>query len=172
MKIITDNAIYVQKNDIVYLNQTDLAIPASIFIKVFGNDIVIINDSNRYEFVKFEAPEEIEFFKGIDWIINYNQVKDLSEEETIALGQSFAKEKNNIAQRFNSMVPEERKDNMNMVSQCEFLDFKMYSLRDILWFKQGHIKMELPEGVDLPVGFEQKKGIRKLIKTIFNKRDN
>lgn len=172
MKIITDNAVYVQKNDIAFLNQTDLAIPASIFMKVFGNGIVIIDDSNRYEFVKFEAPEEIELFKGIDWMIDYNEVKDLSEEETIALGQSIAEEKNNIAQRFNSMTPEERKKNMTMVSQCELLDFKMYSLRDVLWFKQGHIKMELPEGVDLPAGFEQEKGIRKLIKTIFNKRKN
>lgn len=172
MKIITDNAVYVQKNDIAYLINTDLAILASIFMKVVGIGIVSIDDNNKYEFFTFEAPDEIEFFKGVDWMIDYNEVKDLSEEETIALGQSIAEEKNNIAQRFNSMKPEERKENMNMVFQCELLDFKMYSLRDVLWFKQGHIKMELPEGVDLPVGFEQEKGIRKLIKTIFNKRKN
>ena len=124
MKIITDNAVYVQKNDIAYLNQTDLTIPASIFMKVFGNGIVIINDSNRYEFVKFETPEEIEFFKGIDWMIDYNEAKDLSEEEIIALGQKIVEEKNNIAQRFNSMTPEEKKENMDMVFQCELLDFK------------------------------------------------
>lgn len=165
MKIITENAVYVQKNDIVYLNNIELAIPASIFMKVFGNGIVIINDSNRYEFVKFEAPEEIEFFKGIDWMIDYNEVKDLSEE-IISLGQSIAEEKNNIAQRFNSMTPEERKENMNMVSQYELLDFKMYSLRDFLWFRQGHIKMKLPKEL------EQEKGIRKLIRTIFDKRKN
>lgn len=53
------------------------------------------------------------------------------------------------------MTLEERKKNMNMVSQCELLDFKMYSLRDVLWFKQGHIKMELLEGVDLPIGFQK-----------------
>lgn len=172
MKIISDNAIYVQKNDIACLNQADLAIPASIFMKVFGNGIVIIDDHNRYEFVKFEMPEEIEFFKGIDWMIDYNEVKDLSKEETIALGKSIAKEKNSIAQRFNSMTLEERKNNLSMVSQCELLDFKIYSLRDVLWFKQGHIKMKLPEGVDFPAGFEQEKGIRKLIKTMFNKRKN
>lgn len=172
MKIITDNAVYVQKNDIVCLTQTDLAIPSSIFMKVFGNGIVIIDDGNRDEFVKFEVPEEIEFFKGLDWMIDYNEVKDLSEEEIIALGQSIIEEKNSIAQRFNSMVPQEREENMNMVSQCELLDLKMYSLRDVLWFKQGHIKMELPEGVDLPAGFEREKGIKKLIKTIFNKREN
>ena len=83
MKIITDSVAYVQKNDIAFLTQTDRAIPASIFMKVFGNGIVIIDDSNRYEFVEFEAPEEIEFFKSIDWMIDYNEVKDLSEGEPI-----------------------------------------------------------------------------------------
>ncbi len=170
MKIITDSVAYVQKNDIAYLNLTDRAIPASIFMKLFGNGIVIINDSNRYEFVEFEAPEEIEFFKSIDWMIDYNEVKDLSEEETIELACSIAEEQNSIAQRFNSMTPEERENNMSMVSQCELLDFKIYSLRDVLWFKQGHIKMELPEGVDFPTEIEQEKGIRKWIKTMFNKK--
>lgn len=139
-------------------------------MKLFGNGIVTINDSNRYEFVEFEAPEEIEFFKSIDWMIDYNEVKDLSEEETIELACSIAEEQNSIAQRFNSMTPEERENNMSMVSQCELLDFKIYSLRDVLWFKQGHIKMELPEGVGFPTEIEQEKGIRKWIKTMFNKK--
>lgn len=164
MKIITENAIYVQLNDIAYLNQTDLEIPVSIFMKVFGGNTVIIDDSNRYEFVKFNLSKEIEFFKGIDWILDYNEVKDLSEEEIIKLGQSIAKEKNSIAHKFNSMKPKKQKDNMNMVSQCELLDFKMYSLRDVLLFKQGHIKIDLPEGIDFPIGFEQEKSQKKLTK--------
>ena len=162
MKIFTANSVYVQKNDIAYLNQTNLAIPASIFMRVFGN----IDDSNRYDFVEFDAPEEVQFFKGIDWIIDYNEIKDLSEGEIVALGQSIAEDKNSIAQRFNSMTLEERKENMNLKSQCELLDFKMYSLEDFLLFKQGRLKMKLPGYVDLPVGFEQDKGIRKLIRTI------
>ena len=42
MKIITDNAVYVQKNDIAYLNSADFAIPISVFMKVFGKGITII----------------------------------------------------------------------------------------------------------------------------------
>ena len=90
-------------------------------------------------------------------MINYNEVKDFSEEEIIALVQSIAEEQNNIAQRFNSMTPEERIENMDMVSQHESLDFKMNSLRDVLWFKQGHIKMKLPESVNLSVRLNKKK---------------
>lgn len=176
MKIITDDAVYVQKNDITYLNQylslSNLPIPSSIFEKVFGRNIVIIDNSNRYEFIKFDKPEEIEFFQGIDWMIDYNKVKDLSEEEIIALAKSIAEENNEIARRFNSMTPEERKKNINMAFQYELLDFKICSLRDILWFKQGHIKMDLPKGIDFPNEVKQEKGIKKLIKTMFNKKRN
>lgn len=63
MKIITSDAVYVQKNDIIMLNHTDLAIPVSIFMKLFGSGIVIIDDSNRYEFVKFEERLEIDFLE-------------------------------------------------------------------------------------------------------------
>ena len=174
VKIITENAVYVQKNDIAYLNNTDLSIPASIFMKVFGNGMVIIDDSKRYEFEKFEDASEIEFFKGLEWIVDYNSVKDLSDDEIIEMGQSIAQLKNQIAQKFNSMSENERKENLEMVTQCELLDFKMYSLRDILWFKKGHLKMTLPEGTDYPEKFVQKeeKGIQKLMRRIFPKREN
>lgn len=174
MKIITQNAVYVQKNDIAYLNQTDLPILASIFLKVFGHGIVIIDDSNRYDFEKFEDASEIEFFSELDWIVDYNSVKDLSDEEIIEVGQSIVKERNQIAQQFNSMAEDERKENLGMVTQCELLDFKMSSLRDILLFKQGYLKMTLPEGVDYPGGTVQKgkNGIQKLIGRVFPRRKN
>lgn len=63
MKIITNDSTFVQKNDIAYLSQSGLEIPAYIFMKVFGGGVVIIGDHNRYDFVEFDAPEEIEFFK-------------------------------------------------------------------------------------------------------------
>ena len=63
MKIITEDAAYVQMNDMMHLNQSDLPIPASVFMKVFGQGIVIIDNSNRFDFVKFEESEDIEFFR-------------------------------------------------------------------------------------------------------------
>ena len=60
MKIITENAAYVQKND-----------------------------NNRYEFVKFEDKNEIEFFKNLDWMVDYNSVKDLNEEDFLNLEKIF-----------------------------------------------------------------------------------
>ena len=162
MKIITDNAVYVQKIDMTILNQLDLAIPPSIFMKVSeGTGIVIIDHRNSNEFVKFDAPEEIEFFKSIDWIIDFNEVKDLSEEERTAFVNRIVVEKFRVEQKLNSMTQEERKENMNMVSQYNLLDFKLDSLIDFFWVKQGNI--------ELPADFKQEKKIRKQIKTKFNK---
>lgn len=166
MKIITNDAVYVQKNDIGFLNQTDLLIPVSVFLKVFGNGITIIDDSNRFEFIKFEDKEEIEFFQGLDFIVDYNLLKDLSEDEIMKLGQEVAFEKNNIAKKYNSLSGRDRANNMYMVSECEKLDFKMYSIRDILWYKQGYIKFDMP--IDLNVQKEEK-GFKKLLRKIKKK---
>lgn len=170
MKIITDNAVYVQKNDIVYLNSADFAMPISVFMKVFGKGITIIDDSNRYDFVKFEDESDREFFKGLDWIIDYNEVKNLSEEQIVGLLDNIGDAQQRVVITFNSMSEEERRAHSDMVTQCELLEFKFYSLRDILWFKQGHISMKLPEGIDYPDGYSQEKDILKLIKTVFNKK--
>lgn len=172
MKITTNTKVYVQKNDIAFLNQTDLAIPASVYMKLFENGIIFINDDNRYDFYEFDKFEEIDFFDKIDWMIEYTEVKDLSEERIIRLGQSIIQEKNRIARVFNSMKSEEREKNKDLVLQCELLDFKLYSLRDFLWFKQGHIKIELPEEVDYPIDFRKEKGLVRLLKNIFNKKNN
>ena len=129
--------------------------------------VIDTDSSNRFEFVKFEALEEIKFFKGIDEILDYNEVKDLSEKEIIALGQNNMKEQHSIFKRFSHLPIEEREENKK---KCDLLELEFVSLTAILWLKRGYIKIELPEGIDLPVVFEQEKGIRKLVKTIFNKR--
>lgn len=164
MKIITNDAAYVQKNDIAYLTSFDSTIPASIFLKLFGNSITIIDDSNRYDFVKFEKESEIEYFEKIDWMIDYNEVKDLNEDEIIKKAEKIMKEREEIATTFNSIAECERKYHNDMVTKCDLLEFKIYSLRDFLWFKQGYIPMELPEGIDYPEGYVQENDLKKSLK--------
>lgn len=163
MKIITENAAYVLKNDIVYLFQTGLHELTFRFIKNLG-DGTIIDDRNKYEFIKYDSLEEIEFLENANWMVDYNEVKDLSEEAIIALSQRIAKRRNVLVQRIDSIPYEELEENMDLVTEKNLLDFKMHSLEEILLFKQGHIRMELPEGVDLPEGVVQENRIRQLIK--------
>ena len=162
MKIVTSDAVYVQKNDIRFLllNQTDLIIPELIVLKVYG--IGIINYSNRLEFVKFEEESEIEFFKNLDWIVDYDSVKDLDESQIIKLEQEFDQQKNKIAKQYNAMSNNERRENEHMVFEYQRLICQMDSLREVLFFKEGRPQFDLPYGIDLPKKIKQK-GLRRIL---------
>ena len=157
MKILTENAIYVQKNDMTYLSRMAKSIPSSILIQVYGKGAETIDDN------------EIEFFKNLDWIVDYQVLKNLTDEEIYSMGQDILNEKNRIARQFNLLSPVERKKNISMVNECELLDYKLYSIRDILWFNQGHIYIKLPKGIDYPESFAHKNVIQRALKRVFYK---
>ena len=61
LKIICDNGIYVQKNDIAFvINNTE---------NIDYLKLININDENIYEFELFSSPKDIEFFIILNFII-------------------------------------------------------------------------------------------------------
>lgn len=144
MKIITNDAAYVQKNDIAYLNQTDLDIPASIYLKACETGTFIVDDSNRYELIRFNKPDEIQFFKNQDWILDYNQVKDMTEDELIEYGEKIITQYNELAETFNALSEQERIQNTELDMRCDLLGFKIFSLHDFIFYRKGLLEMQLP----------------------------
>ena len=103
MKIFhTENGkevVYVQMQDIMYLsNETDIPIPVTIFTKVFAG-VTIVDDSNRFKFVKFDDEHEVEFFKNLPSI--KRQLDTLNEVglDYIKLGQPSTQLSGGEAQR-------------------------------------------------------------------------
>lgn len=158
MKIVLDDKVYVQINDLgPMMNFCEgKPIPGCVINQVFGQ-MFICCDDNRYEFEEFTDPEAIKFFKGLTYSVDYMEVKDMTDEELINLGASIAEQKNEIAKKFNAMSKEEKEANQDLVTEYEMLDFKMLSVRDILWMRQGHIKVQLPFEVRK---MEPKKGLK------------
>lgn len=168
---VEDNkeVVYVQLDDLAVLTHSDEAIPACIVTQVFGNGIVIINGSNNSEFVRFDDPVAIKFFKDADWIINFKDYYKLSEKELMDHGQAIQDEMNEIANKFNALPLEERKKNMDLRNRHELLDHKFAALPRVLWFKQGFISIPFPEVIDndgfkieaddKSAGYEVKQGI-------------
>ena len=151
MKIFVDNSVYVQKEDVAYLYMTSLDLPDSIYTKVFGQGMIVFDNSNRYDFIEFSEPSEIDFFKKIDWIIDYNEVKNLTEEELIKLGKEIAKEKKRKVKGLNGMPSSQRIKNYDRVlTELECLDFKMHTLRDIILLKKKELDYPFPEYVEKP----------------------
>lgn len=141
--------VYVQMQDIMHLNQSDLPIPASIYTKVFTG-VTIVNDSNRFDFVRFDEEHELKFFRDLEFVIDYDDYKDLTDEQLEEEGQKLAVKANEIAEKWNNMSEEERKQNSNLLQEHENLGYMLNFLSEIYAVKHRKRTMPFPEFVQVP----------------------
>ena len=168
--------VYVQLNDIMMMMQFGSTIPSEVMEKHFMN-MFIVTDENRFEFSEFTDPHTVEFFEQCEWIPDFREFKDLTEEEIIANGQKIGQLMNEVAMQWNGMTPEEREENEDVYNRHESLEFKMHSTSEILWTKQGHRVMPFPtvpdyEGFKVDNGdspYMAQQGINPLQVLIFRK---
>ena len=155
MKIVTFNGIYVLRKDIEFLNQIELVVPASIYLKRYECDGLLPEDNDAYKFVKFKSSREIDYISKLDWLIDYDEVKNLTEEEIKKMGCQIGYQQNELIEKYNAMSEEEQKRNLDMVKQIKILYYKLCMLRDILWFKKGALDIKLPLGVEKPISLKR-----------------
>lgn len=75
-----NEVVYVQLQDLGYLyNESDIAVPMFAIMKFMHCGR--IDETNRFDFAKFNRKEEVKFFKRINFIIDYGEFKNLTEEE-------------------------------------------------------------------------------------------
>lgn len=176
MKIIKNDVAYVQKNDIARLMHSCSMIPASLFDGLFSKGCFIVTDENRYDFLEFRDEDDIDFFRCVDWIVDYDELKKMSDDQIVELGNEIVHEQNKIAESYNFMTEFERKKNQNLIQKYDCLEHKLNSLTCFVLFRRGDISMKLPEEICennvLSDKVEEKKGVKKLFKSIFNKRRN
>lgn len=117
--------VYVQINDIVMLDYINLEVPDLKLKETFTS---VVSTDSGMEFLEFTKPDEIEFFKSLDWIIDYKQIRDLTIYEI--------KEKiNEVSNSFNPDFG---------VEKIRLLKYKMKYLLEMLSIKQGKIKIPFP----------------------------
>ena len=127
---------------------------------------MIVVDSNRYDFVEFSEPEAIEFFRNWQYSVDFLALQEFTDDELVNKGIDINKERNAIAVKYNQMSDDGKSKNYHMVNECELLEFQMYSIRDVLWFRQGHLKFKLPHGIAKHQSTKQENGIKKFFKKL------
>ena len=152
MKIFTKDAVYVQKNDVAYLNTLDDPIPASVYEKIYTERFNIINNRNRYEFVKYTTDAEKDFFKKMDWMLDYDEVKDLNIEGLINLGVNLTDKLNEIGKQCNESQGEIQQ---KYIKKYHTLQFKVYSIRDYIWYKKGKLEFNFPSELGIKPEIEE-----------------
>lgn len=148
MKIITDSKAYVQRNDIAYLSGHLEFIPTFLInISEINREPFYCSDRNRWEWVEFISPKEIEWFSNCDCIIDLLSLKDFTDEEIAEQGNDMGIEMKEIMIRYNSMSNEDKQINQQLVVDMDLLEFKIHSLREVLRFRQGILDFEVPEDI-------------------------
>ena len=143
-------AVYVQMQDIMYLsNETDMPIPASIFTKIFTG-VTIVDDSNRFDFVRCDDQHEVKFFRDLDFIIDYDQYKDLTDEQLEEEGQKFASKANEIAEKWNSMNEEKQQENISLLEEYRNIGYMLNFISEVYAVKNGKRSMPFPDFVKVP----------------------
>ena len=137
MKVIGNNVLYVQAKDIKFLTLTsNKNIPFSILDKYDDN-----LDGN--EFIKYTNKKDIRFLNKLNWLICFNELINLPDNYLLNYSKNIAYEQALVAKIYNNMNEEKRKGNTSLVLKSEELKYKALSIREVLWIKDGFIKLKL-----------------------------
>lgn len=136
--------VYVQLNDMMMLNNSDEVIPASIYEKVFLPGTLVVNDSNRMEFIEFSKPEEVEYFKTLDWIVDYKELRKLSKDEMQTKYEEESAILDQIASEYNETPPENKKIRHSTLKRFDLQRYKLAYYSEIYAIKYQEEEVAFP----------------------------
>lgn len=143
MKVFKNGKVYVQNEDLILILRSGELMPTSVLEKFYGNGPVIIVQDNMEDYVEFEETDQVEFFKRLDWIVDYDEVKNLSTEELEKLYDDTKDEMVKIKNKYSDLSQNDdcyEKDSIRF----ELLGNKLYSLSKIQYFKARKLELALP----------------------------
>ncbi len=174
MKIITKDCAYVQYNDIAELINalmvTKTKCPKSVLETCYGYTFTC-NEDNQFDFMEFYNADAIEFIKRINYIVDYNEVKDLDEEKLSEYENSLVSSRNKMIQTYNKMSKQKQDEyNESIKIRTKLVDHKIQTLKQFKLFKDGKLRMNLPEGIEYPKGCKYGKGFQRFLRNFIYTR--
>lgn len=142
MKIICEDKVYIQKKDILSIKEFCIYVPNKIIFDEL-NLRSYFNKINKYDFVCYESEEEIEFIKSLDWVLDYEEFKNLSFKKLIKVCHKLSKEEDKVFKEFYSMSIKDRKENKHMILECKMLNYKKNSIIDLLQKKKEENELNI-----------------------------
>ena len=144
MKVFKNGKVYVQNEDLVLILRSGELMPTSVLEKIYGNGPVIIVQDNMEDYVEFEEADQVEFFKKLDWIVDYDEMKNLSLEELENLYDDTKDEMVKIRNKYSDLSQNDNDCYEKDSIRFELLGNKLYSLSKIQYFKARKLELALP----------------------------
>lgn len=139
--------VYVQLQDIGFLKLLNTPIPDSINKKIFDEGIIIGNH-NYFNYICFDEEEEINFFRDIDAIIDYDEYINLDFDELEEKAHEIAKNIINLVNNLNYMSIDARKNNSKMLEYFEKLEYMFLCISMLYTSKLNNETLSIPNNSD------------------------
>lgn len=140
MKIITNDAAYLQKYYLGILTSSTLISGVGVPVSMF--DVTCKKSFKKYgtkDFIKYTKKEEIETLKKADWIIDYNVYINKSIDEIKTEIEGVDLEGEEINEYFSSLNEKQKQVEYGYLSiKVNMLKYKRESLLDILKLKENN----------------------------------
>ena len=174
MKVFINGKVYVQNKDLAYFTRGvgGMDFPTTIFSRMHEEGLFqpFINDpSIRYKFVEFSSSKEIDFFRNCDWIIDYHDFDDMSDEEIAEYSGRIDRERLDLMNSYAGLSPAERmREQSSFSRRLDRLEYKRISVEELLLFRHGEINFDMPEEQKKKEDKQKKKGsfIDRLLRNI------
>ena len=136
--------VYVKRQDIMYLLRNGIPTLETIANK-FLEDSSVVTQKNRFDFVMFEDSDELEFFKELKFIVNYDDYKDFSEEKLDQEIRKMKAEKQAIEIKIGNMSQDEVLENIGILQDLYDLEYMLELMMQIVALKRNEIIMPFPK---------------------------
>ena len=147
------DVVYVQMNDILYLiHETDIPVSGSIFTKAFPDftGMNIVTDKNRFDFVRFEDSSDVKFFKKLDFILDFDQYKNLTDAQLEKEIRNLEARAEEIAKKWNKMTKKQRRNKKSLYEEHRNINYIICFLLEVYDVVHGRKTMPFPKFVKIP----------------------
>ncbi len=105
MKIVNNNNVYIQKEDLYFLSELNCDVPKYIIEKSQSDEIM--NIENHFNFIKISDPETIDFINNTKIVIDYDSYKHLAYQEISGKLYRLSRKINTLISSVNNLKDEE-----------------------------------------------------------------
>lgn len=144
MKVFVNNKVYVSNHDIKFLLSEHYAMPLSVLLEIddrFVEDYSKIQEQKMHDFMEFKCEAAEEYFKGLDFVIDYNEFKDKTIEEL-----KFEQKIYEIHRKYTESTYPTLNGNNTKNTDIELAKYGhiVYSIGEIINYREGTLKLDIP----------------------------
>ena len=136
-------SIYVQAKDLIYMSTRycDRMLPISI-TKIISKKIRFIGLAQKDMFIQFTDSDAVDFLKNQNYIIEFNDYRNLSVVQVETKYQELVKESSQVV---NDMLSEENQKKIEIINKNCDINFMLNDITQIYNWKLGKTTLILPD---------------------------